>query len=156
MKKALTSETKQFTIRVYGLLINKLNQVLLSQEFHGGRFYIKFPGGGLEFGESTIDCLKREFREELATEITVLNLIHLSDSFFLSAFHPNTQVIAAYYSVSIDNPEKICVASQLETDFSGPAGPVCFFWQKIECLDETLLSLPSDKQLVSILKSMVS
>lgn len=46
-----------FTIRVYGLWLHN-NSVLLSNESVKGVQVIKFPGGGLEFGEGTIDCLK--------------------------------------------------------------------------------------------------
>ena len=54
-----------FNIRVYGILINDKKQVLVSDEFIRGSYYTKFPGGGLEFGEGTRDCLKREFKEEM-------------------------------------------------------------------------------------------
>jgi len=41
----------------------------------------KFPGGGLQFGEGTIDCIKREFREELGCEIGVLKHFYTTDYF---------------------------------------------------------------------------
>ena len=53
-----------FTIRVYGILVNQEKQVLVSDEKIRGEYYTKFPGGGMEFGEGTRDCLKREFMEE--------------------------------------------------------------------------------------------
>ena len=59
---------QRFNIRVYGILINVQKQVLLSDEFIRGNYYTKFPGGGLEFGEGTRDCLKREFKEEMDLE----------------------------------------------------------------------------------------
>ena len=55
----------RFNLRVYGILINDKKQVLVSDEFIRGNYYTKFPGGGLEFGEGTRDCLKREFMEEM-------------------------------------------------------------------------------------------
>ena len=42
---------KKFNIRVYGLLINDRNEILVSDEFRMGVFMTKFPGGGLKFGE---------------------------------------------------------------------------------------------------------
>ena len=48
-----------FNIRVYGILINEQKQVLVSDEFIRGNYYTKFPGGGLELGEGTRDCLKK-------------------------------------------------------------------------------------------------
>ena len=53
-----------FNLRVYGILINEQNQLLVSDEYIRGMKITKFPGGGLEFGEGTRDCLKREFLEE--------------------------------------------------------------------------------------------
>ena len=40
-------------------------EVLVSDEIIKGNYYTKFCGGGLEIGEGTIDCLKREFLEEM-------------------------------------------------------------------------------------------
>src|SRR5215203_25897 len=60
-----------FNIRVYGILINEKKQVLVSDEFIRGSYYTKFPGGGLEFGEGTRDCLQREFMEEMNLKVEV-------------------------------------------------------------------------------------
>ena len=54
-----------FNLRVYGLLINELNQVLISDENRNGFAFTKFPGGGMEFGEGFKETLIREFQEEL-------------------------------------------------------------------------------------------
>ena len=60
-----------FNVRVYGLLINENKQVLVSDEYIRGDYITKFPGGGLEFGEGTRDCLKREFMEEMTLDVRV-------------------------------------------------------------------------------------
>ena len=53
---------KRFNVRVYGLLINHNQQLLVADEaFKSGQLATKFPGGGLELGEGLIDGLKREF-----------------------------------------------------------------------------------------------
>ena len=54
----------RFTIRVYGILFDENKRILVSDEFIRGDYFTKFPGGGLEIGEGTRDCLKREFKEE--------------------------------------------------------------------------------------------
>ena len=38
----------KFNVRVYGLLINECNQILISDEEEYGVRFSKFPGGGLE------------------------------------------------------------------------------------------------------------
>jgi ADP-ribose pyrophosphatase YjhB (NUDIX family) len=86
-----------FNLRVYGLLINENKQVLVSDEFIRGNYYTKFPGGGLEFGEGTRECLKREFKEELDLDITVGEHLYTTDFFQMSAFNPTQQIISIYY-----------------------------------------------------------
>jgi ADP-ribose pyrophosphatase YjhB (NUDIX family) len=87
----------RFNLRVYGVLINDKNQVLVSDEFIRGGYYTKFPGGGLEFGEGTRDCLAREFLEEMDLKVEVGDHIYTTDYFQMSAFHPDHQIISIYY-----------------------------------------------------------
>jgi ADP-ribose pyrophosphatase YjhB (NUDIX family) len=86
-----------FNIRVYGILIGENKQVLVSDEFIRGGYYTKFPGGGLEFGEGTRDCLKREFKEEMNLNVQVGDHIYTTDYFQMSAFNPEHQIISIYY-----------------------------------------------------------
>jgi 8-oxo-dGTP diphosphatase len=86
-----------FTIRVYGILINEKKQVLVSDEFIRGNYYTKFPGGGLEFGEGTKDCLKREFMEEMNLKVEIGKHIYTTDFFQLSAFNSAHQIVSIYY-----------------------------------------------------------
>ena len=87
-----------FNIRVYGILLNEYKQVLVSDEYIRGNYYTKFPGGGLEFGEGTRDCLKREFREELNLDVEIGDHIYTTDFYQMSAFNPSHQIISIYYS----------------------------------------------------------
>jgi len=89
-----------FNVRVYGILLGENKKVLVSDEFIRGSYYTKFPGGGLEFGEGTRDCLKREFLEEMNLQIQVDNHIYTTDYFQMSAFNPQHQIISIYYSVT--------------------------------------------------------
>ena len=88
-----------FTIRVYGLLVNEKKQVLVSDEYIRGNYYTKFPGGGLEFGEGTRDCLKREFKEEMDLEVEVGEHLYTTDFYQMSAFNPSHQIVSIYYLV---------------------------------------------------------
>jgi ADP-ribose pyrophosphatase YjhB (NUDIX family) len=71
--------------------------VLVSDEFIRGNYYTKFPGGGLEFGEGTKDCLAREFMEEMNLRVEVGDHIYTTDYFQMSAFNPEHQIISIYY-----------------------------------------------------------
>lgn len=86
-----------FNIRVYGILINEANQVLVSDEFIRGAYITKFPGGGLESGEGTRDCLAREFMEEMNLNVRVGDHIYTTDFYQPSAFNPAHQIISIYY-----------------------------------------------------------
>lgn len=88
-----------FNIRVYGILINENRQVLVSDELIRGNYYSKFCGGGLEKGEGTIDCLIREFKEEMNLAIEVTGHLYTTDFYQQSAFNPQHQIISIYYYV---------------------------------------------------------
>ena len=96
-----------FNIRVYGILMNDKNQVLVSDEYIRGNYYTKFPGGGLEFGEGTRDCLKREFMEEMFLNVSVEEHLYTTDFFQMSAFKPSDQIISIYYTVKALEPIKV-------------------------------------------------
>lgn len=96
-----------FNVRVYGLLINNKKQVLVSDEYIRGSYYTKFPGGGLEFGEGTRDCLKREFKEEMDLDVEITDHLYTTDFFQMSAFTPDHQIIAIYYAAKALEPIKV-------------------------------------------------
>ena len=87
----------RFNLRVYGILINHKKQILVADEYIRGGLYTKFPGGGLEFGEGTRDCLKRELKEELGIDAEIGDHIYTTDYFQMSAFRPEDQIISIYY-----------------------------------------------------------
>lgn len=93
---------ERFNIRVYGIWI-EAGRVLVNEETIRGKKYIKFPGGGLEYGEGTHNCLHREWKEELDMEIKVLEHFYTTDFFQASAFD-QSQVISIYYLIRAKAP----------------------------------------------------
>ncbi|HTK18679.1 MAG TPA: NUDIX domain-containing protein, partial [Mucilaginibacter sp.] len=85
-----------FNVRVYGLLINENQEILVSDEQEYGMRFTKFPGGGLEYGEGMTDGLKREFVEECNLDIEIINHFYTTDFFVKSAFN-ESQIISVYY-----------------------------------------------------------
>lgn len=134
-----------FNIRVYGVLIKDNNQLLLSYEFIKGNYYTKFPGGGLEIGEGTRDCLKREFREEMDLSIEVGDHFYTTDFYQKSAFDPNDQIISIYYLVSTN--EKI----DLEKINSEKDKTENFRFIDLKKFSVEDVSLPIDKTVASLL-----
>lgn len=98
----------KINIRVYALCI-KDNKILALHEEYAGEFLIKLTGGGLEFGESTIECLKREFQEELNLDINVTEHFYTQDDFLVSRFRDNEQLITIYYLAEILNEEDLLI-----------------------------------------------
>lgn len=78
-------EKNPFIIRVYALIINQQNEILLSDEFQMGMRMTKFPGGGLKYGEGTIECLHREALEEFGQDIEITGHF-LYNRFFSGSF----------------------------------------------------------------------
>ena len=138
-----------FNIRVYGILLNENDEVLLSDERRFGREFTKFPGGGLEHGEGLKDCLVREFKEELDLEIEVKELIYLTDFFQESAFDKKDQIISVYYSVSSKETSKI-EASMIPFDFTEGAIE-SHRWKKLNELSPKDVTFPIDKVVVGLL-----
>ncbi|MBL0334130.1 MAG: NUDIX domain-containing protein [Chitinophagaceae bacterium] len=95
----MTALPGKFNIRVYGLLVNEYRQVLVSDELIRGAYITKFPGGGLELGEGTRDCLEREFMEEMNLKVKTGAHLYTTDYYQVSAFNPAHQIISIYYIV---------------------------------------------------------
>ncbi len=148
-----------FNIRVYGILINEQQQVLVCDELIRGKYYTKFPGGGLEYGEGTRDCLKREFLEEMNLKIEVGAHIYTTDYFQPSAFNPDHQIISIYYFVK-PLEEITARISQTPFDFDEVQMSIyekdketeSFRFINCDALNEESVTLPIDKIVVGMLK----
>lgn len=138
-----------FNVRVYGLLINAENEVLLSDEFEYNRRFTKFPGGGLEFGEGLIDGLKREFLEECNAEIDIINHFYTTDFYEKSSFN-DSQILSVYYLVKEIKPLQLNFKTKL-FDFDENIKQ-SFRWVNINNLTEQDVTFKTDQTVVSLLK----
>lgn len=140
---------KNFNLRVYGLVINEKQEILLSDECRFGHFFTKFPGGGVEAGEGILDALKREFIEELNLTIEDAKPFYYNDFYQESAFRKEDQIVSFYYLVKCDFRKIQCVNYEIP-----------FFeeeekqrWIKLDDLQESDLTFPIDKIVLYKLKS---
>ncbi len=130
---------QRFNIRVYGIwLLNGC--VLVNEEWIRGKKITKFPGGGLEFGEGTLDCLKREWQEELGMDITVGQHFYTTDYYQPSAYD-DSQIMSIYYRVEGD-PE-LALTNKNENERT--------FWVPIVEINADLFTLPIDKRVGGML-----
>lgn len=146
-----------FTIRVYGILKDTKNRVLVSDEFIRGSYYTKFPGGGLELGEGTRDCLKREFKEETNLDVVIGDHIYTTDFYQVSAFNNAHQIVSIYYFVHTTEPINLVTKTALfdfePNQIADPqANSEVFRWIEWDDLTEESVSLPIDKVVVKLLK----
>ncbi len=95
------------TVRVYGILLDSDKRMLVSDEFIRGGYFTKFPGGGLEVGEGTRDCLKSEFKEETDLDVEIGEHIYTTDFYQQSAFNTAQQILSIYYFVHATQPDKL-------------------------------------------------
>ncbi|MDF2431652.1 MAG: 8-oxo-dGTP diphosphatase [Mucilaginibacter sp.] len=139
-----------FNVRVYGLLINDDNEILISDEQEYGMRFTKFPGGGLELGEGLIDGLKREFVEECNVEVEVLNHFYTTDFFVESAFN-DSQVISVYYLVKNKEPLNLTIKT-IVFDFEGEGEILqAFRWVKLTDLAAEVFLFPTDQHVAKLL-----
>ena len=145
---------KKFNVRVYGICFNENREVLVTDEIIKGREITKFPGGGLEFGEGTIDCIKREFMEETGQEVEVLRHFYTTDFFVPSAFHPDHQVISIYYLVKFIAPPKFEI-KQKRFDFPERKDNVFVFrWLPLEKTKEEEFTFEIDKKVAEMVSKL--
>lgn len=149
-----------FNVRVYGILLGENKQVLVSDEYIRGDYFTKFPGGGLEFGEGTRDCLKREFKEEMDLDVQVTDHLYTTDFFQLSAFNPGHQIISIYYFVRALEPIKVPLRTK-PFDFDERELKIYAERKETEtfrfidwpAFNEESVSLPIDKVVATLLKA---
>jgi len=149
-----------FNIRVYGILSGKNREVLVSDEFIRGNQYTKFPGGGLEFGEGTRDCLKREFLEEMSLRVRVTEHLYTTDFFQMSAFNPEHQIISIYYLVEALEEIKVPLRTksfdfdEAQMEIYRKTGETeTFRFISWNAFSEESVSLPIDKVVARLLKT---
>lgn len=124
----------QFNIRVYVCII-KNNSVLVLHEEYAGNFLIKLPGGGLEFGETTIDCLHRELLEELNLKIKNIKHFYTQEEFVVSRFRENEQLLTIYYTADIIDENEFLIMDPCIEKAE---------WLSLQTVEEPL-ELPVDK-----------
>jgi len=103
-------QDKNIRIRVAGICLDKKNRLLLVNHQKNGKSYWLLPGGGVEYGETLHEALKREFMEEMTLKIKKMGeLIFINDSIYPGG---KRHVINMYFKVEVagvlkPNPDHI-------------------------------------------------
>ena len=133
----------RFNVRVYGIWIHE-GRILVNEELIRGKHVIKFPGGGLDLGEGTVDGLKREWKEELGIDIEVLEHFYTTDFFQQSAFD-DTQVLSIYYFVAGGDP-KAAITNHIDGERT--------YWMSLNEISGETFTLPIDKVAGGMLQTL--
>lgn len=147
------------SVRVYGIVLTDDNRIVLSDEYIRGGYFTKFPGGGLELGEGTRDCLRRELMEEMQLKASIGNHIYTTDFYQRSAFNHAHQILSIYYFAHPEEPFKINFKAKpfdfLSEQVADPKGTAeSFRLISIEELSEETVTLPIDKIVVGMIKKI--
>lgn len=134
---------------MYGILIHE-GAVLVSDEYIKRNKITKLPGGGLEYGEGTIDCLVREFKEELNLEVQVTGHFYTTDFYVASSFDTNSQVISIYYKVKPKGNLDFSV-STTPHNYEKKEGAQSLRWIRFSELKETDFTLIIDRKVGEML-----
>ncbi|HYG14953.1 MAG TPA: NUDIX domain-containing protein [Bacteroidia bacterium] len=140
---------RRFNIRVYGILIED-DRILLVDEHYMKREMTKFPGGGLNPGEGTIECLKREIKEELNMEVEVKDHLYTTDFFQRSIFKETDQVFSIYYFI-----ERKHKNSPINFNWLNVANEhkIRFHWADLKDFTVDMLTFPIDKKVGEMILS---
>ncbi len=150
----------KISVRVYGVLRDEQGRVLVSDEKIRGDLFTKFPGGGLEFGEGTRDCLVRELKEELNLSVQADDHIYTTDFFQRSAFNEAHQILSIYYGLIALEPLNIDLDKKPFTfteesiaSYAATQQMESFRLIPWEQFNAEAMSLPIDKIVATLLKS---
>jgi 8-oxo-dGTP pyrophosphatase MutT (NUDIX family) len=151
------STPTRFNVRVYFLLLNETeDSVLVSDEIIRKKQYTKFPGGGLEFGEGTVDCVLREAIEELGQEVEVISHFYTTDFFIQSAFREEDQVISIYYNVRLKDKPLFRISSEIHNFLQHENNEESFRWASLNGLQVDDFSFPADRAVAAKLIALYS
>ena len=88
-----------FKMRVSGLIIK--NGKLLTVDICENNFYC-LPGGHVHLGESSLEAIKREIKEEVGVEAIDVKLLSIIENFFTNNKGKVVHEVCYYYTIYVE------------------------------------------------------
>jgi 8-oxo-dGTP pyrophosphatase MutT (NUDIX family) len=152
MADQLPDNKIKYSIRVYMLILNNDMEILLSDEYRLGMKMVKFPGGGMEYGEGTVDCLQREAMEEFGQELANIRHFYTTDYYQKAYFFNDHQLISIYYLADLTEELRIRVSDKAFDFPEMKNGQQSFRRVHLSDIREEDLSFPIDRKVTAMLK----
>lgn len=150
----MLKQKAKYVIRVYALIVNEKNEVLLSDEYLMDMKMTKFPGGGMEAGEGTLECLQREAMEEFGQGLTIIRHFYTTDYYQQALFYEDHQLISIYYLADFADEIGFPVSDK-PFDFPEMVnGQQSFRWASLAELNDDDLTFPIDRLVLGLLNSL--
>src|SRR5690606_28072229 len=92
----------RINICMYACILRYVLVMALHEEYAGEQL-LKLPGGGMEYGEGVLDCLHREFEEELNAKIHNISHLYTQEEFVVSRFKVHEQLLTIYYTAELQD-----------------------------------------------------
>lgn len=94
----MSHDPKAIRALAIAIIKNDQNQILVSPGYDKikNEYFYRLLGGGVDFGEKSLDALKREFREELETELTNCCLLGITENIFSYDDQPGHEICFIY------------------------------------------------------------
>ncbi len=144
----------KYNIRVYALIINERKEILLSDEYQMDMKMVKFPGGGMEHGEGTIDCLQRETMEKFGQSLVNIRHYYTTDYYQPALFFKDTQLVSIYYLAEFSEEIRFRLSRKPFDIQEMKNGQQSFRWVPLSGVVEEDLTFPIDRKVIRLLKDI--
>jgi len=86
-------------------LIRDGDRILVAEGYDSvkQRFFYRCLGGGVEFGETSLDALRREFQEEIQAALCNIQYLGFSENLFVFEGKPGHEWIQIYQTDLVDS-----------------------------------------------------
>ena len=86
-------------------LIRDGDRILVAEGYDSvkQRFFYRCLGGGVDFGETSLDALKREFQEEIQAALCNIQYLEFSENLFVFEGKPGHEWIQIYQADLVDS-----------------------------------------------------